>query len=267
MKTDRYIRQIISDPGFQQEKLTQAVVLVVGLGGLGSAASMYLAASGVGNLILCDYDTISISNLNRQLLYSETQIGQRKVEIATGTLNKINSGTTYTQLDEKFSRETVISSPKPQLILDCLDNFQSRVDLAGFAFKNNIPLVHAAIHGFMGQMTFFWPGISACPACIAPDNMNQDNMNQDNMNQDNMHQGNMHQGNMHQGNMHQDNTPTPAVGACAGVIGSMQALEVIKYFTGLGKLYTNRFMLFNGLSGCFEEIVVEMDPHCRVCGD
>jgi adenylyltransferase/sulfurtransferase len=196
---------------------------------------MYLAASGVGNLILCDHDTISISNLNRQLLYPETEIGQRKVEIATCRLSKINPGTACTQLDEKFSWETVISSPKPQLILDCLDNFQSRVDLAGFAFRNDIPLVHGAIHGFMGQMTFFWPGVSACPVCIVPEDMNQ------------------------------NNTVVPAVGACAGLIGSMQALEAIKYFTGLGELYTNRFMLLNGLSGCFEEIIVEVDLHCSVC--
>lgn len=235
MKTGRYIRQIISDPDFQQEKLASSTVLIVGLGGLGSAASMYLAASGVGNLILCDYDTISISNLNRQLLYSETEIGHKKVEIATCKLSKINSGTAYTQLDEKFSQETVISSPKPQLILDCLDNFQSRVDLAVFAFSNNIPLVHGAIHGFMGQMTFFWPGVSACPVCIAPDDMDQ------------------------------NNTVLPSVGACAGVIGSMQALEAIKYFTGLGQLFTNRFIMFNGLSGCFEELTVKADLHCRVC--
>ena len=245
MNSDRYLRQIISDPEFDQEKLATAAVLIVGLGGLGSAASMYLAAAGAGTLILCDDDTISSSNLNRQLLYSETQLGQKKVRIAGGRLSQTNPGTTYIQLNEHFNRETIISSVKVQLILDCLDNFQSRVELARFAFNNDIPLVHGAIHGFMGQMTFFSPGVSACPVCIAPNSMNQDSMNRKNMNQ--------------------EDAVTPAVGASAGIIGSMQALEAIKYFTGLGQLSTNRFVQFNGLSGCFEEIAVEADPCCHVC--
>jgi len=235
MKTDRYIRQTISHPDFQQEKLAQAVVLIVGLGRLGCAAAMYLSAAGVGNIILCDYDTISMSNLNRQLLYSETEIGQKKVEIAAAKLSRINPGNTYIQLDEKFSRLTDNLSPAPDLILDCLDNFQNRADLAGFASENNIPLVHGAIHGFLGQMTFFMPGLSACPVCIAPDEMDQ------------------------------DNAVFPAVGACAGFIGSMQALEAIKYFTRTGKLFTNRFMQFNGLSGCFQELQVKADRQCPAC--
>ena len=237
METDRYIRQIKSHPEFHQGKLSQAVVLIVGLGGLGSAAAMYLSAAGVGNMILCDYDTISISNLNRQILYSETEVGQKKVKIAVAKLSRINPDNLYIQLDEKFSRKTSMPSLAATLILDCLDNFQGRVDLAEFAFQNNIPLVHGAIHGFQGQMTFYMPGLSACPVCIAPDEMIE------------------------------DNTVSPAVGPCAGFIGSMQALETIKYFTGIGDLFINRFMLFNGLTGCFQELKVKADPHCPACSN
>lgn len=233
--TERYIRQTISHPDFRQEKLAGAVVFIVGLGGLGGTAAMYLAAAGVGHMILCDHDTISVSNLNRQLLYAETEIGRKKVEVAAAKLSRINPYTAYTRLDEKFSRETLMPPPKPHLILDCLDNFQGRVDLAGFAFENNIPLIHGAIHGFTGQMIVFRPGASACPICIAPEDMGE------------------------------NHTVIPAVGACAGFIGSMQALEAIKYITGLGTLCTNRFMMFDGFTGRVEEISVTQDPGCRVC--
>lgn len=121
MEKDRYIRQTISHPDFDQERLEQAVVLIAGLGGLGCAAAIYLSAAGLGKIILCDYDTISISNLYRQLLYSETETGQKKVQIAAAKLSRINPGNEYIQLDEKFSRQTTISSPAPDLILDCLD--------------------------------------------------------------------------------------------------------------------------------------------------
>lgn len=232
---ERYLRQREANPDFDQEKLGKARVLIVGVGGLGCISAQYLAAAGVGRLTLCDFDTVSLSNLNRQILYTDQDVGLSKIRIAIEKLRKVNPTIKITGIDNKFGTKMPTALLQQDLILDCLDNFQDRLNLMQFAVNNKIPMVHAAIHGFSGQFLFFEPDKSACIACALSDVTSP------------------------------SGGSSPAIGPCAGVMGSMQALESIKYLLGLGSLYTNRLLFFDGLRGEFEEMTLRRDPDCFIC--
>jgi molybdopterin/thiamine biosynthesis adenylyltransferase len=205
------------------------------MGGLGCNTSMTLTAAGVGTLILCDHDTISISNLNRQLLYRETDIGKKKVTVAIDRLQKINGDPDFIAVDGQFSERLLPSSVKPQLILDCLDNLSGRIELIAYAVKKNIPLVHAAVDGFMGQLSVFIPQESACPVCGLT------------------------------GDMERDDIPIPSLGACVAIMAGVQATEAIKFITNSGELCINKFMFFDGLSSRIEIMDLERDHNCIAC--
>ena len=235
MEENRYSRQLHCTTNFSQAALSEATVLIVGMGGLGCNASMTLTAAGVGTLVLCDHDTISISNLNRQLLYRETDIGKKKVDVAIDRLQKINDDPDFIAVDGRFDERQLPSSIKPQLILDCLDNLSGRVELIGYAVKNDIPLIHAAVDGFMGQLSVFIPQESACPVCSLT------------------------------GDMARDDVPIPSLGACVAIMAGMQATEAIKYFTNSGELCINKFTFFDGLSGRTDFMDLEKAPNCIAC--
>ncbi len=235
MEENRYSRQLHCAANFEQAALSCAVVLIAGMGGLGTSASMMLTAAGLGTLIVCDHDTISLSNLNRQFLYREVDIGKKKVAVAVERLQEFNADPSYIAVDGQFNERLLPTTVKPQLILDCLDNLPGRIELIGYAVKNHIPLVHAAVDGFMGQMSIFMPQISACPVCSLT------------------------------GDMEGDETPIPSLGACISILAGLQATEVIKFFTNSGELCINTIKFFDGLSGRIDTMDLKKDPNCIAC--
>lgn len=235
MLEDRYSRQLHCTATFSQEALSGATALVAGMGGLGSAVSMNLTEAGLGTLILCDYDTIEISNLNRQPLYSEADIGRKKVRVAIERLTEINPEPEFVAVEARFNEKALPALPKPQLILDCLDNLTSRVELVGYAVQNNIPLVHAGVDGFMGQLSVFIPEKSACPVCSIA------------------------------GSIQPLDMPIPSIGACVSILAGLQAAETIKFLTNSGELCVNKLMFFDGLSGKMETVSLQRDPDCIAC--
>lgn len=242
---ERYARQLAVEQWGESEqcRLKAARVTVVGTGGLGSPVTLYLAAAGVGTLYLIDDDTVSLSNLNRQILFSESDIGLNKAEQAARRLSALNTGIT---VDFSSSRVTAENCdelfPETEIIVDCLDNYATRFALNRYAVGKRIPLVHAGIHGFNGQLTTILPGKTPCLECLFA-------------------------GLEDPADEAGERLRSPAIGAAVGAIGSLQALEVIKLITGIGALYTERLMVFEGLDGVFDEISVKRDKNCPVCSE
>jgi adenylyltransferase/sulfurtransferase len=236
---ERYHRQILfrSFGREGQGRLKDAHVLVAGVGGLGSPAAMYLCAGGIGHLSLVDEDTVSLSNLNRQLLYWERDIGKRKVASAEEKLLKMNSSVRIIPIHEKITDRTCkVLLEDVDVAVDCLDTMTSRYALNRACVENRIPLIHGGVYGMMGQLTSFLPDAGPCFECIFP-------------------QG------------EESKKPTPILGPAAGFIASLQVLEVIKLLTGTGKLLTGRLLYFNAeLMACsFADVSRRVD--CPVCGD
>lgn len=234
---DRYSRQI-RIPGFGktgQEKLKRASVFIAGAGGLGSSCSMYLAAAGAGSIKICDSDRTELSNLNRQVLHGDSSIGMNKAVSAKITLLKINGNLKIAALGNKITEENVCSLVgDSKIIVDCLDNFETRSILNKCSKIKKIPLVHGSVCGMEGRMTFIKAGETPCLRCIF------------------------------------DALPPerifPVLGAAPGVIGCLQAMEVIKYITGLGKNMKGRLLVFDGKSMNFAELKISKNPKCPVCG-
>ena len=231
---ERYGRQILSFGEEGQARLKNAHIVIAGAGGLGSPIAIYLAVAGVGRLTLIDQDTVERTNLNRQVLHGEADIGRPKVESGVKTLQALNpsirvEGVRATITDENAA--TLIGNADG--IVDAMDNFPTRFVLNRVAQERGIPLFHGAIRGFHGQATTCVPGRGPCLACLFP------------------------------------NVPPkevfPVVGVTPGVIGCIQATEVIKYLTGEGDLLVGRLLLWDGLAGRTEEITVAPRIGCPVC--
>jgi molybdopterin/thiamine biosynthesis adenylyltransferase len=233
---ERYRRQLML-PGWgeaAQEKLRKAVVFIAGAGGLGSPAALYLAAAGVGHLRICDSEQVELSNLNRQLLYGNDDLGRPKVDAAGRALDRLNQRVHVTPLRARIDDGSIAAlAGDAVLLMDCLDNFETRFVLNRYAVKHRLPLVHAGVSGLGGQITFIHPPRTACLACLVPE------------------------------------APAagvfPILGAAAGVLGTLQALEALKYLTCSGSLLENRLLFFDGERLDFQEVALERDPSCRVC--
>jgi len=236
MSDNRYARQINCAAGFEQRKLHDSTVLIVGVGGLGCTASMTLAAAGVGSLQLCDHDTVSISNLNRQLLYTESDLGKGKAVVAAEKLKGLNPDTQCIPIASRFSAQSVEEFSRPDLILDCLDNMEARKELIAYAAQQGIPLVHAAIHGFAGQFSFFIPNQTACPFCVVS------------------------------GDLDSGNAVIPSIGPCVTALASFQAVEAVKHLSGVGETCAGKMMFFDLLTNSVETLNIETDPACTACG-
>ncbi len=240
---DRYDRQLqIAEWDTEsQDRLSECRVTVVGAGGLGSPVLYYLAAAGVGNLHLIDNDKVHLSNLNRQILYTERDIGRMKAEAAAHRLSELNaeSKITYstTELDAGNASDLI---PASDLIVDCLDNFKTRFILNKYAVTRETPLIHAGVHGFRGQLTTIIPKATPCLECLFS-------------------------GLEDPADKSGHKLRTPVVGAVVGVMGSLQAVEAIKVITGIGGPYTGRLAVYDGLQGTLSEIQVERNRHCAVC--
>jgi molybdopterin/thiamine biosynthesis adenylyltransferase len=240
----RYSRQImlpeVDVAG--QEKLLDATVLIVGLGGLGSPAALYLAAAGVGRLILCDHDSVDLSNLQRQVVHSQTSIGRPKVDSAADTLRGINPDVTLERIPHKLhGRELEEAVARSTVVLDATDNFGVRFELNRACVSARVPLVSAAAIRWEGQVALFdsRDPESPCYRCLYAE------------------------GDDSALNCSENGVIAPLV----GVIGTCQAMETIKLITGVGETLTGHVLYFDGKRMEWRRLRLPKDPSCPVCGD
>jgi adenylyltransferase/sulfurtransferase len=234
---ERYDRQImIGEIGQEgQEKLKRSRVVIAGAGGLGSPIAIYLTAAGIGMIRIIDHDQVTLSNLNRQILHWEEDIGRRKVDSARTKLKNLNRGVEIEAISETITEGNVSQLAEGcDAIVDAMDNLPTRYTLNRFAIEKKIPFFHGAVNGFEGRAMTVLPGETACLRC------------------------------MYRGPVPQEKFPV--IGVAPAVIGGIQAAEVIKYLTGIGKLLTNRLLIYNGLEVTFKEFRVNRNPACDHCG-
>lgn len=223
-----------------QEKLLAARVLIIGLGGLGSPVAMYLAAAGVGHLVLADFDTVDLSNLQRQIVHTTERIGINKAQSAAQSLRALNPdvgiSVIETLLDEAALAQQVAAA---SVVVDCTDNFQTRFAINAACVAHKKPLVSGAAIRLEGQISVFdlRADTSPCYACLYEQS--------------------------------DDELSCAANGVLAplvGVIGSMQALETIKLICDFGTSLTGRVQLYDGRHGQWRELKLAKDARCSVCG-
>ncbi len=223
-----------------QQKLADATALIVGLGGLGSAASLYLASGGVGKLILVDHDTVDLSNLQRQIVHGTADIGKPKVESAAQTLLNINPlisiETVNHKLDSAKLEQTIAGV---DVVLDCTDNFNSRFAINEACVKHRTTLVSAAAIRFEAQFSVFDTrnDESPCYRCLYGED----------------------------GEVEQTCTANGVIAPLLGIFGSMQALEAMKTIMQIGETLTGSLLLFDALSMEFHRARLKRDPDCPVC--
>lgn len=232
---ERYKRQMMLFGEEGQERLKKAHIFIAGAGGLGSPVSLYLAVAGVGTITIVDMDVVDQSNLNRQILHTDRDIGRKKTVSAEEKLTAINPDITVHAIDTRIDESNAAGLiGNADGIVDAMDNYPIRYLLNDVAVQKNIPLFHGAIRGFYGQATTIIPGKTPCLKCIFPKAPPQEVF--------------------------------PVVGATPGVIGTVQATEVIKYLLKSGDLLTSRIFVWDGLVGRGEEIYAERIPCCPACG-
>jgi adenylyltransferase/sulfurtransferase len=232
----RYTRQMMMDTWGEetQEKLKNSTVFIAGAGGLGSPVSIYLAVAGIGNIRICDFDSPDWSNLNRQILHNHNRIGTNKAVSAKQTLTELNPHITVTALTDKIVAENVDELVgKADLIMDCMDNFPTRYLLNESAIRKNIPLVHGSIWGMEGRLSFLSPPETPCLKCMFPEAPPSETF--------------------------------PVLGATPGVIGTLQAMEAIKYLTGIGDNLKGKILMWEGKKVEFRKYKAYRDPECPVC--
>ncbi len=238
----RYSRQTVIDEigTTGQERLAQSRVLVVGAGGLGSPALLYLAAAGIGVLGVADGDRVTLSNLNRQILYTSDDIDRSKALTAVQRLRDLNPAIKAIPYEERILRangpEIV---PQYDLVIEASDNLETKDLMNELCVNAEIPLVWAAVERFEGQMGVYLPG-HACRRCVFP------------------------------------KTPEPGtyptsaevgiLGAVAGVVGAMEALEALKLLLEIGEPLKDTILLWNGALSSYDRIQVARNPECPVCG-
>lgn len=231
---ERYLRQILIFGSKGQEALKKSHVFIAGCGGLGSPIAMYLAAVGVGTLTIVDQDTVALSNLNRQILHWSDDIGREKITSAQEKLHSLNPEISIHAIHESIASNSLpILAKGADIIVDAVDSLETRLVLNSYCVRNKVPFVHGAVHGLKGQMMVIIPGDTACLQCF-----------------------------IH----HSPRYPVvPVLGVTAGIIGLMEANEVIKMITGTGRIQAGRLVLWDGEQGSIENFQVRRDPHCPVC--
>ncbi len=243
---ERYSRQLLLKEigGAGQTRLLQARVVVVGAGGLGSPAACYLAAAGVGQLILADDDRVELSNLQRQILHTTDRIGQAKTDSAAQALQALNPDVQVIPFTQRVTQETVDGLVQQgDLLLDGSDNFATRYLLNAACFRAGKPLVSAAVLGFEGQLSVFRHGVdntAPCYQCLYPHPPAP------------------------------EATPTcrsaGVLGAVTGILGAWQAAEAIKALLGVGDSLAGSLLLVNVLHGQIQRIRITKNPDCPLCG-
>jgi molybdopterin/thiamine biosynthesis adenylyltransferase/rhodanese-related sulfurtransferase len=241
----RYSRHLlIPEVGEEgQLRLLESRVLLIGAGGLGSPASLYLAAAGVGRIGIVDADVVDESNLQRQIVHSTERLGEAKVDSARRTIEALNPDVEVVAYKERLTSENIerILADGWDVIVDGADNFPTRYLVNDASIWHDIPVVHGSIYRFEGQVTVFKPGEGPCYRCLFP-------------------------------------APPPpelapscaeggVLGVLPGVIGSLQANEALKLALGIGEPLVGRLLLFDALGNEFNEMKLRRDPDCPVCGE
>jgi len=244
-KRQRYSRHLlIPEVGEEgQLKLLDSRILLIGAGGLGSPASLYLAAAGVGRLGIVDDDVVDASNLQRQIAHSTERLGESKADSAKRTIEALNPDVDVVTYKERITSENIdrILADGWDVIVDGADNFATRYLLNDASVWHDIPLVHGSIYRFEGQVTVFTPHQGPCYRCLFPQ------------------------------------PPPPelapscaeggVLGVLPGIVGSLQASEALKIALGAGETLTGRLLLFDALATEFNEVTLRRDPDCPVCGE
>ena len=242
---ERYARHIvlreIGGPG--QRKLKDAKVLCIGAGGLGSPALMYLAAAGVGTLGIVDDDTVSLSNLQRQIVHATNAVGNAKTESAKASLKTINPHVDVVPHAFRLSHDNATDLIKDyDLVLDGCDNFQTRYLVNATCVQLKVPLISGAIAQWEGQISQFDPANGApCYACTFPDEPAD--------------------------GLAPSCAEAGVMGALAGIIGSMMASEAIKHITGAGQTLKGQMLIHDALWGESRKMGLKRRPDCKICGE
>lgn len=237
----RYSRQILL-PAFGiegQQRLTGSSVLIVGLGGLGSPAALYLAAAGVGRLVLADFDLVDLSNLQRQILHATTSLGQTKTASAHAALSGLNPEVELVTVTRRLGGQQLADLVADvDLVLDCCDNFTTRFALNAACFAAGVPLVSGAAIRMEGQVTTFSGRIGGpCYQCLYPSD----------------------------GQVDETCTANGVLAPLVGIIGSLQATEAIKLITGIGEPLCGRLLLLDASAMRWREVRLPADPDCPIC--
>ena len=222
-----------------QEKLLASRVLIVGLGGLGSPVAMYLAASGVGNLVLVDHDRVDLTNLQRQIVHATERVGQDKATSAAQGLAALNPGVRVTTINQKLEGAALEEQiQQVDAVVDATDNFASRFAINEACMRAGKPLISGAVVRFEGQVAVFPPG-GPCYRCLYAEGGGPD----------------------------EACATLGVLAPAAGIIGSIQAVETLKVLLGIGQTLAGRLLLFDALNMEWHEIRLRKDPLCPVCGE
>jgi molybdopterin/thiamine biosynthesis adenylyltransferase len=231
----RYSRQLPLLGALGQLRLLETSVAVVGLGGLGSLVSLYLAALGVGRLIIVDYDVVGVENLNRQILYTTDDVGKPKALVAERRLRELNPLVEVEARNVKITRDNVAEALEgADIIVDGLDDWRTRLVLDEYAWETGKPYVHAAVDSYYGQVTVIQRGVTTCLACITP-------------------------------------KPIPEPGCRAivaptvGITASIEVMEVLKLATKIGQPSYNKLIIIDSLKPSIDEVPLKPTTECTKC--
>jgi adenylyltransferase/sulfurtransferase len=241
---ERYLRNLIlpeiGESG--QEKLLKSKILIIGAGGLGSPLLYYLAAGGVGNIGLMDHDIVEISNLQRQIIHNNKNLGQKKVVSAFEKISLLNEDVNLQIFAEEASKESLQKIlPNYDYILDATDNFPSRFIINEMAFKLKKPLIFAAVKGFLGQVSTFkaYENNNPCYSCFNPNIVDK--------------------------NFSLPLSQKGILGSVAGTIGALQASTVIKEILGIGENLVGKMLIFDFLENEFRKVKLSKNKNCKTC--
>lgn len=240
----RYSRHILlSEVGVEgQLKLNGARVLVVGAGGLGSPVALYLAAAGVGTIGIIDDDVVELSNLQRQIIHATPDVGRRKAESASETLQALNPEVKVQKHVYRLCADNVVSLVKEyDFVVDGTDNFPAKFLVNDACVLTGIPFSHGGVLRFAGQSMTVLPGSSACYRCVFRQPPPEDAVS--------------------------SCSEAGILGAIAGILGTVQAAEVLKYITDTGQLLTDTLLTFDALTMDFRKIPLSRQEDCPVCGN
>jgi molybdopterin/thiamine biosynthesis adenylyltransferase len=233
----RYNRQL-KIPEFgeeRQKRLRNSHIVIFGIGGLGCASATYLTAAGVGRITIVDSDTVELSNLNRQVLYWEEEIGEKKVIVAQRKLSKLNSRTEIIPVFARVTEENISEfMAGAQVVLDGLDNFSTRLIVNSACIRQRIPFIHGGVSRFRGLVTTIIPGETACLACLYPEGS-------------------------------PGGEGVGVLGVIPAVVANIQALEAIKLIIGHGPSLAGKLLRFNGNDMKFWIHEIQKNEGCRVC--
>ena len=241
---ERYSRHIMLPEvgGSGQQKMLEARVLLLGAGGLGSPAAYYLAAAGIGNLGIVDFDQVDLSNLQRQIIHSTERIGMLKTESAKKTIQALNPDVNVTLYNEKMDSSNIMSLIKDyDYVVDGSDNFPTRYLVNDACVMKNKTLIHGSIYRFEGQVTVFKPGDGPCYRCLYPEPPPPGMV-------PNCQEGGV-------------------LGVLAGVIGNLQVVEVLKLILGIGKPLIGKLLIYDALNTEFRSLRLRRDANCPICGE